>query len=131
MAQLKILDKIERNCKQLGLTIVSRTATAVVVDNASNDFTISLVDASILAPMGGVDPAVSPYLGIGVAAPCLIKMKSAISTNDTIADVLDSVIAAQVLRLLCGFANDIVLENSDISFTTTLRGHVDVIGLGQ
>lgn len=131
MAQLQILDKIERSCKNYGLTIVSRTGTSIVVDNASNDLTISLVDRTIGSPMGGVDPANSPYLGIGVAAPCQIKVKSAITTADTIADVIDSIIAVTVFRVVCGFANDVVLENSDAAYTATVRGNPDIVGLGQ
>lgn len=131
MAQKAILEKLARNADIAGLTVLSRSATSVVIDNGSNDFTITLVDMTIGAPMGGIDPNNAPYLGIGVAAPCTIKMKSAISTAGTIADVLDSVIAAKVYRLCCGFANDVTLENASASFTSTIRGHVDIVGLGQ
>lgn len=131
MAQTSILAKIARNCRQLGLTVNSETSTAVVVENGSNDLTISLVDADILKPMGGVDSAVSPFLGIGIAAPSKIKLKSAITTADSIADIVDSVVAAKVLKMLGAFANDLVLENSDAAFTTELRGHPDLIGVGQ
>ena len=131
MAQKKaILDKVARNLGQLGLT-VSRDSDNVIIDNGANDFTISLVDASIQLPMGGIDGSVSPFLGIGVAAPSKIKMKSSIATAGTIADVMDSVIALKVLHELCGFANNIVVENSTASFSAELAGSCDVIGLGQ
>ena len=129
--QEALLDKIARNCRQLGLTVNSHSGTAVVVENGSNDLTVSLVDASILAPMGGVSGAVSPFLGIGVAAPATIKVKSASTAADTIADVLDSAVAAKLLKMLGGFANDVLLENSDATFSLTLRGHPDFVGLGQ
>lgn len=130
MATLKMLDKFARNCEQLGLT-VTRDADTVVIDNGANDLTISLVDASILKPMGGVDPAVSPFLGIGVAAPCTIKVKSVVHAADTVVDVIDSAIAAQVFRVVAGFANDVTLENGDAGYVLTLRGSVDLIGMGQ
>jgi hypothetical protein len=131
MAQLAILDKIERSARNYGLTIVSRTATTIVVDNASNDFTVSLVDATIGAPMGGVDPAVSPFLGIGVAAPCILKMKSTVHAADTVADLFDTVAAVTLFRILCGFANDVLLENGDAGYSVRVRGNPDIVGLGQ
>ena len=127
----QVLAKIARDAEMLGLTIASRTSTTVVIDNASNDLTVSYVDASISSPMGGVDPTSSPFLGLGVGNPGKIKIKSAISTNDTIADVLDSLTAAKVLALCAGFANNIVLENSDAAFTGEIRGHADLVGMGQ
>ena len=126
-----LMNKIARKAAQLGLTVVSNSGTSVVIDNASNDLTISYVDASIDAPMGGVANTSAPYLGIGVANPGKIKMKSASTAADTIADVMDSLVAAKVLHLLGGFANNIVLENSDATFTAELRGDVDNLGLGQ
>lgn len=127
----QILAKIARDAAQLGLTVNSQTASAVVIENGSNDLTISYVAASIQAPMGGVDPSVSPYLGIGVANPGKIQIKSASTATDTIADVLDSLVAAKVLALCAGFANDIRLENSDATFSGEIRGHADLIGMGQ
>ena len=122
----QILAKIARDAAMLGLTVNSQTASAVVIENGSNDLTISYVAASIQAPMGGVDPSVSPYLGIGVANPGKIQIKSASTATDTIADVLDSLVAAKVLALCAGFANDIRLENSDATFSGEIRGHADL-----
>lgn len=130
MAQLAILDKVARNLDQVGLAY-TRTSTSVVVTNGGNALTVSLVDAVIGAPQGGVDPTVSPFLGIGVSAPSTIKMKSASTATATIAAVIDSDIAARVFRLLCGFANDVVLENGNAGYSLRIRGHVDVLGLGQ
>lgn len=128
--QIFILDKITRNAQMLGIK-AERVGDTVVVDNGSNDLVITAVPRDIQKPMGGVDPTVSPFLGIGVAAPFVIKVKSAISTDDSIADVIDSAVAAKVLKMLGGFANDVVLENSDASFTLEMRGHPDLIGVGQ
>lgn len=133
MAQSKaILFKLARNAQVLGMTVVSQSDSAVVIDNGSNDLTISYVDA-VFTPsvMGGVDPQTSPYLGIGVGNPGQIKIKSSSTASDTIADVLDSLTAAKVLAMCAALANDIILENSDATFSGTIRGHSDRIGLGQ
>lgn len=127
----QILAKIARDAAMLGLTVNSQSQTAVVIENGSNDITVSYVDASIMAPMGGVDPTNSPYLGIGTANPGKIKVKSASNANGDMTDILDSLVAAKVLALCAGFANNIVLENSDASFSGEIRGHADLIGMGQ
>ena len=128
----QILQKMARNAKMLGLTVNSESQTAVVINNGSNDLTIGYVDASFSpSVIGGVDSSVSPYLGIGVGNPGKVRIKSAISTNDDMTDILDSAVAAQVLAMCAALANDIVLENSDASFSATLRGHSDIIGLGE
>ncbi len=128
---VQILAKIARDAQQVGLTVVSQSQTAVVIDNGANDLTISYVAASIAAPQGGIDNSVSPYLGIGIGNPGKIKIKSASTATDTIGDVIDSIVAAKVLALCAGFANNILLENSDATFTGEIRGHADLIGMGQ
>lgn len=126
-----LMNKIARNAAQLGLTVNSNTGAAVVIENGSNDLTVSYVSASIDAPMGGVDPLTSPFLGIGVAAPGKLKLKSSSTAADTIADVMDSLVAAKVLHMLGGFSNNVLLENSDATYTAELRGDVDNLGMGQ
>ncbi len=127
-----VLDKLARNAEQLGLTVNSRgSAGEIVIDNGSNDLTISYVDASIQAPMGGVSDASAPYLGIGVAAPGKIKIKSSSTAADAISDVIDSLVAAKVLAMCASLANNIVLENSDATFSGEIRGHSDLLGLGM
>jgi hypothetical protein len=128
---VQILAKLARNAQQVGLTVNSQSATAVVIENGSNDLTISYVAASIDAPMGGVSPSVSPYLGIGIANPGKIKLKSSSTAADSIADVIDSVVAAKVLCLMAGMANNIILENSDATFSAEIRGDADLIGMGE
>lgn len=127
-----ILHKLARNAKMLGMTVNSESNTAVVIENGSNDLTISYVDA-VFSPsvVGGVDSTVSPYLGIGVGNPGKILIKSAISTADTMADVIDSTVAAKVLAMCAALANDIRLENSDAAFSADIRGHSDLLGMGQ
>jgi len=127
----QILAKLARNAKQIGLTVNSESATAVVIENGSNDLTISYVDASIQSPMGGVSDASAPFLGIGIAVPGKIKIKSAISTADDMTDILDSAVAAKVLALCCGMANNKILENSDASFSAEIPGHPDLLMMGE
>lgn len=129
-AVAQIMAKIARNCEQRGLTVVNSGST-LVVDNGSNDLTISYVAASIDLPMGGVSPASSPFLGVGVVAPGTLKCKSASTAGDAITDVLDSLTAAKVLCVLVGIGNDILLENSDATFSQTIRGNADLLGMGQ
>jgi hypothetical protein len=127
-----ILFKLARNAKQLGLTVNSQSQSAVIIENGSNDLTISYVDASFSPSMvGGVDGSTSPFLGIGTNSPGKLKIKSAINTAGTMADIIDSSAAAQVLAMCASMANDIRLENSDASASADLRGHSDLIGMGQ
>lgn len=127
-----ILHKLARNAKMLGLTVNSESQTAVVIENGSNDLTISYVDASFSpSVVGGVDSSVSPFLGIGVGNPGKIKIKSAINTAGDMTDILNSAVAAKVLAMVAALANDIRLENSDASASADIRGHSDIIGLGQ
>jgi len=130
MSHKHILDKMARNLEMLGLS-VTRSGVNVVVDNGSNDLTISYVDAVIMSPMGGVSDAAAPYLGIGIANPGKLRIKSSSTASDTIADVLDSVTAARVFHTVSALVNNIILENSDATFSAEIRGHVDMIGVGQ
>jgi hypothetical protein len=126
-----ILQKLARNAQMMGLTVVSQSQVAVVIDNGSNDLTISYMDASFSpSQVGGVDSSVSPYLGIGVGNPGKIKIKSASSAVGDMTDILDSQAAAQVLAMCASMANDIRLENGG-SFSADLRGHSDLLGMGE
>jgi hypothetical protein len=127
----QILAKLARNAEQVGLTVNSQSQTAVVIENGANDLTISYVSASIASPQGGVDPSVSPFLGIGIANPGKLKLKSAIATSGNMTDILDTAVAAKVLALMAAMANNIILENSSASFSAEIRGHSDLIGMGQ
>lgn len=132
MSRPAIMQKMARNAKQMGLIVNSESQSAVVIENGSNDLTISYVDASFSpSVVGGVDPAASPYLGIGVANPGKMKIKSAGNAGGNMSDILDSAVAAQVLAMVASLANDILLENGDASFSASLRGHSDLLGMGQ
>ncbi len=127
-----ILQKMARNAKMLGLTVNSQSQTAVVIENGSNDLTISYLDASFSpSVVGGVDGSVSPFLGIGVGNPGKIKISGA-TTTDTVAAVIDSVVAAKVLCMCAALANDIQLaSDSGATVVAEIRGHSDLLGMGQ
>lgn len=125
-----ILHKLARNAKMLGMTVNSESQTAVVIENGSNDLTISYVAASFSpAVVGGVDSTVSPYLGIGVGNPGRIAISGAGAT--TVATLLDSVVAAKVLAMCAAMANDIELRQSNQAVLGVIRGHSDLLGLGE
>lgn len=125
-----ILHKLARNAKMLGLTVNSESQTAVVIENGSNDLTISYADA-VFSPavVGGVDSSVSPYLGIGVGNPGRVVITGAGAT--TVPTLLDTVVAAKVLAMCAALANDIELRQSNAAVLGVIRGHSDIIGLGQ
>lgn len=125
-----ILHKLARNAKMLGLTVNSESQSAVVIENGSNDLTISYVDASFSpSVVGGVDSAVSPFLGIGVGNPGKLKIKG--SAGATFALTIDTIVAAKVLAMCASMANDIMIAGSGDQDLGTIRGHSDIIGLGQ
>jgi hypothetical protein len=132
-----ILDKIARNATQLGLT-VTRGASSVTIENGSNDLVISYVDAVIASPMGGIDGNTSPFLGIGTVNPGKIKIAGAgVNTANpgTVAELIDSAVAAQVLVIVCGFGNDLQLFNANAGAGADLdieiRAFADLRGMGR
>lgn len=125
-----ILHKLARNAKMLGLTVNSESQSAVVIENGSNDLTIGYVDASFSpAVVGGVDSSASPFLGIGVGNPGRISIKGANAT--TVPSLVDSLVAAKVLAMCASMANDIQLVDKNGADLGSVRGHSDIIGLGQ
>lgn len=116
----QILDKISRNLDQLG---ISNTRSATSVSAAG--LTISYDDASIQSPMGGVDSSASPFLGIGIANPGKIH----ITTGAVLASAFNTADKARVLAVCAAFANNISVDNTDTDYE--IRGHADLIGMGQ
>ena len=126
MNKTQILAKIERNLKMLGVP-ATLGSQSVTVDSA----VISCVDAAIQAPMGGIDGSSSPFLGIGVANPGQIKLKGA-AGEDSVGKIISSELRAKVLSVLCGFANDVIIEDGDsASVLASIPGHPDLKGMGQ
>jgi len=119
---VQILDKIQRNCQQRGIA-VSRTSAQILV---AAGLPISYEAAIIAAPMGGIDPSVSPFLGIGVANPgSIVVQKANLSMS---ADQL------RVIRIASGHANDISIRTDAADVATELaklEGHSDLNGMGQ
>lgn len=125
-----ILQKLARNAKMLGLTVNSQSQTAVVIENGSNDLTIGYANASFSpAVVGGVDSTVSPYLGIGVGNPGKITITG--QAGATFALTIDTLIAVKVLAMCAAMANDIQILGSGGQDLGTVRGHSDLIGMGQ
>jgi hypothetical protein len=126
-----MLDKIARNMKQRGVA-AERVADTVEVTKTGGDIlTVSYVEKSVQKPMGGVDGSVSPFLGIGVAAPGSLKIKGEAGEN-TVAAIMDTAEALELMHELAGYANDVIVEAGD---TTTqlarVKGSADSIGLGM
>jgi hypothetical protein len=123
-----ILNKIKRNLDMLGIDS-TLGATSITVTTYST--VISYTDNEIVAPMGGIDPSTSPFLGIGKGNPGTIKFKGAAGEN-TIAAIFDNAVALKIVAMLGGFANSKVIEAGD---TTTelafIQGHEDLVGMGQ
>jgi hypothetical protein len=117
---VQILDKIQRNCEQRGLS-VSRTDAQTLVAEA---FTITYTAAVIQSPMGGVSDAAAPFLGIGIANPGAIDMDLGAALSTLTAEDL------RVIRIVSGHANDIVINNGGTELAR-LEGHVDLLGMGQ
>jgi len=125
--KIQVLDKIARNLAQLGIASTRGSAGEVIIDNGSNDCTVSYVSASIQAPMGGVDGSVSPFLGMGIAAPGAIQLSF---QAVTLAACLDTPVVMQVLAVCASFANDLIIADS-ASHSARLRGNPDLIMMGE
>lgn len=123
---VQVLDKIKRNLDAVGVA-ATRNATSVTAAG----LTISYVDASIQSPMGGVNGDASPFLGIGIGNPGVLKIKAAAGDN-VIADVFDTAGKVTVLACCARFANDVVIEAGDTTAEITrLAGHPDLKMMGQ
>ena len=109
--KVQILDKIERNCRQVGIAVTRDSAEQLTAAG----MVITYTDAVIESPQGGIDDSTSPFLGIGIANPGKINI-------DTDPTALDEY---RVLRIVSGMANTIVIPLGE------LEGHVDLLGMGQ
>lgn len=132
MAQKKqVLDKIARNLEMQGESVSRGSAGEVIVENGSSDITISYRDAEFSPTMmGGVDGSSSPFLGIGIGNPGKITLRVAGSSG--LSDTLATAKAIKSFSVCAAFANNIVLRNAaDSADLLEVRGHSDLIGLGQ
>jgi len=154
-----ISQKIARNAQVLGYTVSAQGYDAfgnafVTITADTGSLSVYYLTAAIQLPMGGVTPTVSPYLGIGVANPGQLMLVSSVSTAGSMADIINGPISANILAMCAGFANDLVLADSQVlagrsatdssinglpasvggagaAYWVRVRGSVDTIGLGQ
>jgi hypothetical protein len=128
MAQSKpILNKIARNLSILGISY-SQGASSITLSSGE---VISYVDSDIAAPMGGVNPSVSPFLGIGECQPGQIKMKGAAGDN-SLAAIFISESLLKAWSILGNFANDKIVEAGDTTAELArVPGHPDMQNMGQ
>ena len=126
-----ILDKIVRSMGQRGVAVARVGDTVEVTKTGGDILTVSYVLKDLQSPMGGVDGSVSPFLGIGIAAPGSIKVKGEAGEN-TIAAMMDTVEAMQLMHEVSGYANDVVLEAGDTTAELArIEGHEHLLGLGM
>jgi hypothetical protein len=122
-----VLDKISRNLAQESIANTRDSSNNVLVDS----LVVSYVDASIQSPMGGVDGSVSPFLGIGIAAPGKLKIKGAAGQN-TIAAIMTSQLRLQVLKAVGDIGNNVIIEAGDTATQLAeIRAHADLNMMGQ
>ena len=126
-----MLQKIARNLGQRGIP-ATFTGTSVTMAKTGGDIlVVTYTPKGVQSPMGGVDGSVTPFLGIGVAAPGSLKLKGAAGEN-TLAAIMDTTEAMSLLAELAGFANDIVIEAGDTATQLSrVMGSTDMIGVGS
>jgi len=154
-----ISNKIARNAQILGLTVSAQGYDSfgnayVTMTADTGTLSVYYLTAEIQYPMGGVNPMVSPYLGIGVANPGQLMLVSSVSTAGSMADIINGPISAQILAMLAWFDNDLILADSatlagrsatdssiqglpasvggaSAAYWVRLRGDSDLLGMGQ
>ena len=126
-----ILDKIVRNMGQRGVAVARVGDTVEVTKTGGDILTVSYIEKDLQSPMGGVDGNVSPFLGIGIAAPGSIRIKGE-AGETTIAAIMDTVEAMKLMHEVSGYANDIVIEHGDSTVALArIEGHEHLLGLGM
>ena len=116
-----LLEKINRNILNMGVASVNNGISVV-----AGGLTITLVNPDIASPMGGIDPANSPFLGVIAATAHTIKIKGA-SGENTIAGIIDSAANLAVASVCVRFCNNVIVEAGDATTQlAVLRGHPDL-----
>ena len=137
---IAILNKIARNLEERGVAGISRSGDDVVVENASNDLTISYVDAVVgldcacpqaQTGIGGITDTASPFLGIGVGNPGSLLITGADCTCCDFSDFWDTNIVVETFLVVSGHANDVTVENGNASYSQRFRGTSDWLNLGS
>jgi len=130
MRIMQLMDNLERQFSRAGLTVSRTGRESLSVANGANGLSISYRLFDYSSPKGGVDGKQHPFLGMFGTQPGDVVLKSSVSVEDSILDVIDSAVAAQVLVVLASLGNDICLENSDASFSLVVRPNLDHPGMG-
>ena len=144
-----ILDKVTRNMEQRGYynpgnpptfnaanpnppVQIAQVGTTVQLTQAnSHVITVTYVPKQVQSPMGGVDPTVSPYLGIGIAAPGSLAMRGQ-AGDDTMASIFTDQSAVELLLELSGYANDVqILGGTSGTLLARIRGMDSLLGMGS
>jgi hypothetical protein len=143
-----ILNKITRNMEQRGYWNPSNSPFAnpnpptqvteggngtevLFTKSDSTVLTVTYVLKQIQSPMGGVDPTVSPYLGIGIAAPGSLQIKGAAGQN-TIAAIFTDAGSIELMVELAGYGNDLIIQAGDSTTQLArIRGLDSWLGLGS
>ena len=126
-----IIAKVARNLKQRGLTAAVVGDTVQLTKTGGDVLVVSYVDKQIQKPLGGIDGSVSPFIGIGVAAPGALKVKGA-AAETTLAAIFDTAEALALWSELSHFANDMVVESgASTAELAYVAGHPTVQGLGS
>lgn len=129
---VQILDKIQRNLEQIGIT-VARDGAKLEAGNIKVQYQAAVIES----PMGGIDDSASPFLGIGIANPGQIIVSGLLDADTAIADVLVDADDLRILRVVSGHGNTILVKagRTDDSILAAdlavLEGHVDMLGMGQ
>lgn len=129
---VQILDKIQRNLESAGIAVV-RGSSKLEAGNIK----IQYEAADIQSPQGGIDDAVSPFLGIGIANPGSLIVSGLLDADSAIADIMVNEDDLRIMRVASGIGNTIKVKagRTDDSILdanlAVLEGHVDMLGMGQ
>ena len=136
-----MMQKIARDAQIMGLVVsaqgyVNGIANVQITDGSATLWVSYLSAVFSPSVVGGIDSTITPFLGIGTAAPGQLTLQSSAGTS--VATVITSQISAQVLAMLAGRANDIVIANNTnlgapvpADQLAYIRGSSDLLGQGQ
>ena len=123
-----VLSKIKRNLDMMNIPC---TQSAASVTLTASSVVIGYQQLDLKEPLGGVNPAVSPFLGIAQANPGQITLKGAAGQN-TLAAILVSADVVRAFGMLCGFANDkLVIAGDTTAELAYVEGMSTLYNMGQ
>ena len=127
-----VINKIKRNLDMMGIANTeSNVGGQPQVTITSTGAVIAYQQLDLKAPLGGVDPSVSPFLGIAQANPGQITLQGA-AGQDTLGAILVNSDVVRAFGMICGFANDkIVLAGDTSAQLAYVEGHETLFNMGQ